>query len=152
MNSLSPQLRPASPADVPAITAIAARAYQPYVARIGRKPAQMVADFAHYVAAGEVTVATIGDAVVGYLVGYGIVDAYFIENVAVHPGHHGQGIGGHLISAAEKAARTAGHRRMQLYTNEKMTEMLSYYPARGYRETERRREDGFNRVYFEKRL
>ena len=152
MNSPLAQLRPALAADVPTLKAIAAQAYQPYVARIGRKPAPMVADFARHVEAGEVIVAMIASEVIGYLVGHHQGDTYFIENVAVDPGHHGQGIGGQLISAAETAAQSAGHRRMQLYTNEKMTEMLSYYPARGYRETERRCEDGFNRVYFERPL
>ncbi|MEQ9160672.1 MAG: hypothetical protein RLO10_10775 [Roseovarius indicus] len=41
---------------------------------------------------------------------------------------------------------------MQLYTNEKMVANLSIYPHLGYAETDRRTEDGFNRVYFEKRV
>lgn len=41
---------------------------------------------------------------------------------------------------------------VHLYTNEKMVENLAIYPRLGYAETGRRHEDGFNRVYFEKRL
>ncbi len=37
-------------------------------------------------------------------------------------------------------------------TNEKMSQNLSIYPHLGYVETGRRIEDGFNRVYFEKKL
>ena len=41
---------------------------------------------------------------------------------------------------------------VHLYTNEKMAENLLIYPKLGYTEVERRTEDGFNRVYFEKTL
>jgi hypothetical protein len=41
---------------------------------------------------------------------------------------------------------------MVLYTNQKMTENLDFYPRLGYVETRRLSEDGFERVYFEKRL
>jgi Ni,Fe-hydrogenase III large subunit len=37
---------------------------------------------------------------------------------------------------------------IELYTNAKMTENLAYYPRLGFEETGRRREDGFDRVYF----
>jgi hypothetical protein len=33
-----------------------------------------------------------------------------------------------------------------------MTENLAFYPALGYTEVDRRREHGFERVFFEKRL
>ena len=41
---------------------------------------------------------------------------------------------------------------MRLYTNARMTENLSLYPHLGYVEVERREEDGFDRVFFEKGL
>jgi len=51
---------------------------------------------------------------------------------------------------------SAGSRRrwfaVHLYTNEKMTDNLSIYPRLGYVEVARRHEDGFDRVFFEKRL
>ena len=39
---------------------------------------------------------------------------------------------------------------MRLYTNEAMTENLSFYPRHGYRETGRAVQDGFRRVFFSK--
>jgi hypothetical protein len=33
-----------------------------------------------------------------------------------------------------------------------MTENLAYYPRLGFRETDRREEDGYRRVFFEKRV
>lgn len=73
-----------------------------------------------------------------------------LENVAVAPECQGHGLGKRLIGHCEQTARALGCAAVELYTNEKMTENLSLYPAMGYVETGRRREDGFNRVYFRK--
>jgi hypothetical protein len=43
-----------------------------------------------------------------------------------------------------------GVTEVRLYTNEAMTENLSFYPRHGYRETGRAVQDGFRRVYFSK--
>jgi hypothetical protein len=54
--------------------------------------------------------------------------------------------------AEDEVAVRLGLRRVHLYTNAKMTANLSIYPRLGYVEIDRRSEDGFDRVYFEKRL
>jgi ribosomal protein S18 acetylase RimI-like enzyme len=79
-------------------------------------------------------------------------DHLFIENVAVHPDHQGRGLGQRLLARAESEAGARGLPALRLYTNVKMTENFPFYEALGFVETERRREDGFDRVYMEKRL
>ncbi len=145
-------VRQATPADVAAMVAVAADAYAPYVARIGRAPAPMVADFAAHQDAGEAYVLDDGGEVVGYIVTFVKDDGQFIENVAVSPRRHGQGHGKRLLAFCEAEARRQGLGRLFLYTNIHMTENLDFYPALGYVETRRVREDGFDRVYFEKLL
>ena len=39
-----------------------------------------------------------------------------------------------------------------IYTNAAMTENLAYYPRHGYTQTHRAQLDGFQRVFFRKRL
>ena len=146
-------IRPARTTDEPAIRDCAERAYARYVAAIGRKPAPMVADFGSQIAAGEVHVATSDDdAVLGFIVFRSEDDGMFLENVAVRPEASGAGVGKALIAFCEVAARQRGLKTVRLYTNAKMVENLSIYPRLGYVETGRRTEDGFDRVYFEKRL
>ncbi len=147
-----PHIRPATAGDVSAMIAIATAAYVVYVPRIGREPAPMVADFASHVVKGEAYVLETGGEVVAYIVTFRKDDAQFVENVAVHPGHQGHGHGYQLMDFAESLARRAGLRRLALYTNAKMTENLDFYPRLGYVETHRVHEDGFDRIYFEKRL
>ena len=72
--------------------------------------------------------------------------------MAVDPARRGQGIGGALIAFVEAEARRAGLVAVELYTNGMMRENLEMYPALGYRETGRRTEDGFERVYFRKEV
>lgn len=146
-------IRPAVPGDEPAIRACAEAAYAPYVAVIGRQPAPMVADFAAQIREGVVHVATGADGrVEGYVVCYPLGDVMHLENVAVLPAAAGRGMGRALIGHCEAAARGARLAAVELYTNAKMAANLSIYPHLGYRETGRRREDGFDRVFFRKDL
>lgn len=146
-------IRQAVTEDEAAIRACAESAYARYVAAIGRKPAPMVADFAAQIAAGQVHVATDeGDGLQGFVVFFPKQDHMFLENVAVQPTAAGRGIGKSLIRFCEEEARRLGLGAVHLYTNEKMTENLSIYPHLGYTEVGRRTEEGFNRVFFEKRL
>ncbi len=88
------EIRPAKTEDVAAIQACARAAYAIYVARIGREPAPMVADFAAQVAAGQVHVMVEDARILGYVVFDPRRDHLHLENVAVDPARKGQGIGG----------------------------------------------------------
>lgn len=146
-------IRRAVEGDVLGVRECAEKAYQRYVARLGRTPAPVTADFAGQIAAGHVYVdVDEADQVQGFIVFYPREPHMFLENVAVLPEAGGQGIGRGLIEYCETEARREGLAGVHLYTNEVMTENLEMYPHMGYIEFARRREDGFNRVYFEKRL
>lgn len=146
-------IRPAVPGDKPAITACAAQAYARYVQAIGRKPAPMLADYAAQIAAGAVHVASDEHGVFqGFIVFHVERRHMLLENVAVLPAAAGRGVGKALIGLCEATAVRLGLDSVQLYTNEKMTDNLAIYPRLGYVEVARRTEDGFRRVYFEKRL
>ena len=75
-----------------------------------------------------------------------------LENVVVRSSAAGKGVGKRLITFCEEKAKQACAKRIKLYTNEKMSENLSIYPHLGYQETDRKTEDGFNCVFFEKSL
>jgi len=145
-------IRRASAGDVAAAAAITRAAYSTYVERIGREPAPMAADFGALIEAGDVWVATDRDQVVGVLVLRLQDAALLLESVAVDPAHQGRGIGRSLIDHAERVARDQGLGAVDLYTNALMTENLRLYPSLGYEVVDRRREDGFDRVYFRKSL
>ncbi len=146
-------IKPASLEDVPQIASCANEAYEKYVQRIGKKPAPMVADFGSLVELGRVFVSkgTDGD-FEGFIVFYARGNHMHLENVAVSSACMGKGVGRRLIEFCEATAKSQGLDRIELYTNEKMTENLSLYPHLGYVETARHEQDGFNRVFFCKRL
>lgn len=147
------ELRKAIPKDLASIRMCAEDAYEQYVATIGKKPAPMLADFGSLIASGSVYIAARQNAeLVGFIVFYQQDDYFMLENVAVCSSARGTGIGKRLITFCEEQAKQSGIKRVKLYTNEKVSENLSMYPHLGYRETERRTEDGFNRVFFEKSL
>ncbi len=101
-------IRPAVPADVGAIGAVARAAYALYLPRMDRKPAPMVADFAAHVARGEAHVAMGAEGLEGYIILMPRVGCLFVENLAVDPRRQGRGLGRRLMAFAETEARPAG--------------------------------------------
>lgn len=144
------EIRAARVSDLDGIRRCAEAAYGPYIARIGRPPAPMVADFARLVGDGSVHVLDEGGAIAGFAVFYRRGDHVHLENVAVHPDFQQRGCGVRLIAHVEQFAVEDGAAAVELYTNARMTENLALYPRLGYAETGRRHEDGFDRVFFRK--
>ncbi|KPW83141.1 Acetyltransferase (GNAT) domain-containing protein [Pseudomonas congelans] len=146
-------IRIAEASDESDIKNCAEQAYARYVPVIGRKPAPMIADFITQIATGVVYVATDDQTrFQGFIVFYDKDGYFLLENVAVLPSAAGRGVGKALISFCENAARQRGMNAVHLYTNAKMADNLSIYPKLGYVKVAERTEDGFNRVYFEKKL
>jgi hypothetical protein len=57
-----------------------------------------------------------------------------------------------MLAFAEAEAIYNDLDKLFLYTNDQMNENLDFYPSLGFVETQRITEDGFERVYFEKKL
>ena len=142
--------RPATAADLPAIREVVGAAYARYLSRMDRPPAPMLADYGAAVDAGRLWVT--GQPVAGLIELTGAGDTLHIGNVAVHPGSQGTGLGRLLMDFAERRAILLGLTRLNLYTNEVMTENQGIYTHLGYREVDRHTEDGYRRVYLEKLL
>jgi ribosomal protein S18 acetylase RimI-like enzyme len=143
-------IRRAGPADVAALRRIAAGAYAPYISRIGRAPAPLTADYAKAVRDGQAWAAEQDGEITGFVILVEKPGHLLLENVAVDSTAQGRGIGRRLLALAEEHARHRGLGEIRLYTNEAMTENLSYYPRHGYTETHRAEQDGFRRVFFRK--
>jgi ribosomal protein S18 acetylase RimI-like enzyme len=143
-------IRPARPDEAFWVRALVRRAYALYIPRMGKEPAPMLADYGALIASGQVHVLEENGEAVALIVIYPKDDALFIENIAVDPVAQGKGHGRALLAFAEAEARRLGLKALRLYTNAAMTENLAFYPGRGFRETERREEDGYKRVFFEK--
>jgi ribosomal protein S18 acetylase RimI-like enzyme len=145
-------IRAAQGSDVVALREIIERAYGIYIERIGRRPAPMDDDYAEKLREGHVFVAETEGEVVGLIVLLNAQDHLVIENIAVDPEHQGNGIGRSLMAYAEAYAAERRIPELKLYTNAAMTENLALYPRLGYREDDRRTENGLKRVFLSKRL
>ncbi|HEY1458183.1 MAG TPA: GNAT family N-acetyltransferase [Solirubrobacteraceae bacterium] len=135
--------------DLQAIREIVERAYELYIERIGARPAPMNDDYAEKLRQGHVFLAE-EDGVIGLVVLVGESDHLLIENVAVDPRRQGTGVGRLLLDYAEAHARRHHIPTVRLYTNAAMWENLTLYHHLGYREYDRRREHGFERVFLSK--
>ncbi|MET4783647.1 GNAT family N-acetyltransferase [Glaciihabitans sp. UYNi722] len=123
-----------------------------YVTRIGREPAPMGADYETLITTARVWLMERPHHPVGLLVTRPMRHYLLIENIAVLPAEQGHGIGSQLLGRAELDATETGLGELRLYTNEAMTENLTYYSHHGFIETHRSSQDGYRRVFFRRRL
>jgi ribosomal protein S18 acetylase RimI-like enzyme len=141
-------IRRAEAADVAAVEQIVEAAYAPYIPRLGVRPGPMRDDYAALVADGVVWVT--GVPVAGLVVLLARDGYLLLDNIAVAPAAHGQGVGRALLRFAEARAQADGFAEIRLYTHQKMTENIALYARSGWQETGRGRQDGFDRVFFRK--
>ena len=145
-------IRPAVLSDLARIEAIVEAAYRPYLSRMDRRPAPMDDDYARRIAEDLVFVLEEDGEICGLLVLEAGPDHLLLDNIAVDPARHRRGIGRRLITFTEDEARRRGNDRIELFTNEVMAENIAMYLHLGYIETGRRRDRGYDRVYFRKTL
>lgn len=146
-------IRQAAQSDVPVIRACAEEAFSQYIEAIGKKPAPMFADFEAQVAAELIHVIEAEDtAVAGFITFFEEGDHLHLESLAVFNAHAGKGLGKTLVQFCEAEAVRRCFCGVELYTNQLMTANLIIYPRLGYRETERREEHGYKRVFYRKDL
>ena len=129
-----------------------AAAFRGCIPRMGRVPAPMMADHAALIAAGEVYVCEEEGARLGLIVMRGAADHLHVDILAVLPAAQHRGTGQQMMRFAEGEALKLGLPTVRLYTNTTMTETRRFYLRLGYRQVDARCEDGFDRVFFEKRL
>ncbi len=152
MNLMIHSIRQAQPADQKAIEACVQAAYAKYTARIGKKPAPLLANYALLIAQEVVYVLANEEEIHGVLVMMLQERRMFVENIAIDPRFQRQGLGRVLMNFVEQQTRRHQLDEIHLYTNELMTENLDFYRHLGFDEEERRTEDGYRRVFLRKTL
>jgi len=145
-------LRLARPTDVRALTALIRAAYSGYTTLLGRTPLPMLTDFASAIVDHDVWVVETGGTIVAAIELVPFADHLWLDNVAVHPGWQGRGIGRRLLGFAESEARRRGLAEVRLLTNERYVANIAMYERHGYRETHREPHRGTDLVHFRKEL
>jgi GNAT superfamily N-acetyltransferase len=142
----------AIPKDVSRIKQMVESAYSKYVERLGRLPAPMEADYSRLIETEDMYVLRVNGDAVGAILLLRDGDSIMVDNVVVDPYYQGRGYGRVLMAYAEDKALALGLKAVTLYTNEKMYENITLYAKMGFKETGRKTEHGFRRVFFRKAL
>lgn len=125
-------LRRAVAADAAAVRALVRDAYAKWVPVIGREPKPMTANYNTAIRLNRVDLAHVESELAGLIETIDRSDHLLIENVAVAPQRHGQGLGRALMAHAETVARAAGYREVRLYTNQRFEANVQLYLRLGY--------------------
>jgi len=145
-------IRKAKPADEAAVVRCIQKAYQRYIVQIGKKPGPMLDHYLPLIVDGNVFCGEFCEEIVGILVLKKFDDYMLLDNVALLPEFQGKGFGKQLLAFAENYSSENNYHEIRLYTNVKMTENIELYNKLGYSEYSRKEENGYERVYFKKRL
>ncbi|MEM7072325.1 MAG: GNAT family N-acetyltransferase [Pseudomonadota bacterium] len=154
-------IRPAHIRDHRQLCDIAIQAYQHYLPLMPRAPAPMHADFKRHIKDDLVFVCTRTgletseeepQQPIGYLVAISRDHGWWLDNIAIHPHFQNRGLGRSLIDRLEQWFHTHHITSYQLYTNQIMTCNIAWYKRHGFVEIDQRTEDGYQRIYFEKKL
>ena len=131
------------------IIAIAQKAYEKYIERMGKEPAPM-----RPVIQKEDVVFVCEDnkQVIAFAILVKINDQIILDNIAVDPSHQKKGIGNNFIKFIEQYLIKQKFDKYQLYTNEKMFENIDWYQKIDFKIFKKVTEKGYNRIYFEKEL
>ena len=142
--------RRAGSADTALVAAITDAAYAKWVPVIGRKPKPMIADYSVAIRDHLVELAFLDDRAIGLIELIPAADHLLLENIAVDPVAHGQGIGRRLMQRVEWHAIEMGLPVVRLYTNKAFATNLGFYQRLGYAiEREEPYKEGFT-VFFAK--
>jgi GNAT superfamily N-acetyltransferase len=124
--------RRATPADAGTVRDITRAAYAKWVAVIGREPKPMSADYDKAVAAHVIDLLEEDGRPIALIEIIPKLSHLLIENIAVRPERHGEGIGGMLLERAQTIARSLSVNELRLYANAKFATNLSFYARRGF--------------------
>lgn len=137
--------------DVAKINAIAQASYAIYLQRMAQKPYPMLEDYQKCTNNGQAYVLQTEREIVAYVVLLSEDNKnLLLDNIAVDPRFQKKGFGIALMNFAEEEVRRRNLAAIRLYTNAVMTENISWYKKLGYREIDRRKDKGYQRVFFEK--
>jgi GNAT superfamily N-acetyltransferase len=125
-------LRRAGAADAHAVRDLSRLAYAKWVPLINREPLPMTADYDKAVISHMIDLHEADDALIALVETVAMDDYLLIENIAVHPGHQGKGLGDALLAHAEELASTLSFGEARLYTNEAFVSNIAFYERRGY--------------------
>lgn len=138
--------------DLDAVRRCVRLAYGRYSERMAKAPAPMFDDYAQLIADGVVHVAEVAGDLVGLIVMWSKHDHFYVDNIATDPDAQGTGVGAALLRHADDIARSEAHDEIRLYTHVTMAENIRWYPRRGFVETHRATDNGYERVYFSRYL
>jgi ribosomal protein S18 acetylase RimI-like enzyme len=141
-------LRRSVPEDAAAVRALVRAAYAKWVPVVGREPKPMTADYEAAIRDHQVDLLCQDGQIIALIELVPEPGCLLIENVAVSPGHAGNGHGRFLMGHALDVARSLGRGRVRLYTNKLMAENIALYRRLGYAiDSERTTPDGRQTVH-----
>lgn len=124
-------------------------AYNTYLDRMnGKKLPPMEVDYLEEIKNYPTWVVKDDNKIIGGLIMVFENEYASIANISVAPDFQRKGIGGLLMSFAEKNAKNRGYSKLQLATHVLLTENIEIYKHLGWIEVDR----DLNRVYFQKSI
>lgn len=151
-NDNTDSLRTATREDVRAIRALTREAYAKWIPQVGREPLPMTVDYVVAVRTHRFDLLERDGALIALVETILHPDHIWVENLAVSPRHHGQGLGQRMLGHAENVGRMLGHTEIKLLTNQAFSGNVDFYLRRGFAIERTEPFKGSTTVYMRKSL
>ncbi|MGF1537586.1 MAG: GNAT family N-acetyltransferase [Elainellaceae cyanobacterium] len=145
-------LRLAELAEAPEVKSFVCSLFESFIAKIGRVPRSMLADYAAVILRDRVWIVEEGEQLIAVLVLAQEANHYHIKTLAVRPDRQGKGLGRTLLRHAEVQSTESGYKEIWLHTNATMSCNVKLYSSVGYREMYREIYQGSESIYMRKEL
>ena len=147
------ELRLARPDDLPHIKQCLDAAFGVYVERMKKKPEAMVTDYRSHIDNKQVYVMDQGsDEISCVLILMPHSDHIYLDTIAISPNHQSKGLGTKMVKFAEDFTIEMGYSELCVCTNIHMHENQRFYSNLGFIEAERKTVNGYDRIYYSKKL
>lgn len=146
------QIKLATHEDLGDVTLCVCAAMLKYITVMKKQPKPMLADYNSLIEKQKIIIATKSDKIAGVLVFDTSDEGITIETIAVNPYTQGNGVGRKLISFAETVAVKSGFPYLNILAHRSMDNVKQIYEHLGFRPYDERIVDGYDRIYFRKRL
>ncbi len=129
---MSGALRPALPADIPALKALQEAAYAPNRELLGVEPLPLLVDYDVILDSYEVWLSEDDAGLAGALILETAAPEFLIWSIATRPSLQKTGLGRAMLAKAEARARECNHDAIVLYTGEPLMANIAWYRRHGF--------------------
>lgn len=139
-------------ADINFVDLCVKKSFEPYVSILPKPPAPLSRNYKPFIESNTLFLIITNNKPSGFICFHHELSYLKIDTVAVLPLFQGNSLGKKLLEFADEYAYKNEFNEIRLSTNQMMSKNISIYKYYGYKEYDRRVENGYSRVFLKRNI